>query len=70
MESATLGTNKPIYKKRNRLMEHREQICSLPREKGRGRRRVNWESGVSKCKLLHLEWVNICIAQGTIRNIL
>ena len=38
---------------------------------GRG---VKWEAGVSRCKLLCLEWINnkvlLCVAQGTIFSIL
>ena len=37
-----------------------------------GRRGMDWESGVGRCELLHLEWINkvLRIAQGTIFNIL
>ena len=34
---------------------------------------VDWEFGISRCKLLYTEWINnrcYCIAQGTIFNIL
>ena len=49
---------------------HREQTCGCQGRREGGRSGMNWESGVGKCKLLHLEWVNICIAQETILNIL
>ena len=56
--------------KEKQTHRHREQTCGCQGRREGGRRRVNWESGVGKCKLLHLEWVNICTAQGTILNIL
>ena len=31
----------------------------------------DWEFGVSRCKVLHLEWISseiLCIAQGTISS--
>ena len=34
---------------------------------------MEWEVGVSRCKLLYIEWINnrsYCIAQGTIFSIL
>ena len=34
---------------------------------------MEWEFGVSRCKLLYIEWIttgSYCIAQGTIFNIL
>ena len=36
---------------------HREQTCGCQRGAGAGRE-IEWEFGVSKCKLLHLEWIN------------
>ena len=38
-----------------------------------GGKRVDWEVGISRCKLLYVEWVSnrsYHIAQGTIFNIL
>ena len=38
-----------------------------------GGRGMDWEFGVGRCKLLHLEWINnkvYCIAQGTISHLL
>ena len=43
------GTNEPIYRKKTNSWTWRMDLW-LPR--GRGR---DWEFGVSKCKLLHLE---------------
>ena len=33
---------------------------------------MDWEFGISRCKLLYIEWTteSYCIAQGTIFNIL
>ena len=50
--------------------EHREQIVVAKGEGvGEG---MEWEVGVSKCKLLYIEWINnssYCVAQGTMFNI-
>ena len=46
------GTNEPIY--RTETASHREQICGC---KGRGSR-MDGEFGVSRCKLLRLEWLS------------
>ena len=49
---------------------HREQTYGC---QGGGRRSgKNWNFGVGRRKLLHLEWINneVCIAQGTISNLL
>ena len=38
-----------------------------------GREGINWEFGISRYKLLYIEWINnkaILIAQGTIFDIL
>ena len=35
---------------------HREQTCCW--QGGGGGSRIDWEFGVSKCKLLHLEWIS------------
>ena len=42
------GTNEPIYDTRTALW--------LP--SGWRGRRIGWEFGVGRCKLLHLEWIN------------
>ena len=53
------GTNKPIYK-----TEKDSQIKTtklrLPSRGGRG---MKWEFGVSRCKLLHAEWINDKVLQ-------
>ena len=57
-------TNKPIYKTDS---ETQRTNLWLPREKG-GVGEMDWESGVSRCKLLHTEWITMrsyYIAQGT-----
>ena len=37
---------------------HREQTCGCQGGGGVGGRGMEWEFGVSRCKLLHLEWIN------------
>ena len=52
--------------------EHR-QANRLIVAKVRGGRRMNWEFGVVRCKLLNLEWIDTrscCTAQRTMLNIL
>ena len=41
--------------KQEQTHRHREQTCSC---QGRGRGGMDWEFGVSKCKLLHIERIN------------
>jgi len=48
------GTDEPIYK--NRLKRHGGQTCH--HQGGRGGSEMDWDFGVSTCKLLYLEWVN------------
>ena len=49
------GTNEPIYKTEVRLIENRFVVA-----KGWGGERDwdGWECGVSRCKLLNLEWIS------------
>ena len=52
------------------IHRHREQTCGWQGEGGRG---MDWEFGVSRCKLLHLEWISnksYYTAQGTRSNLL
>ena len=45
-------TNEPVYKtEADSQTENRLVVV-------KGKRGMNWEFGVSKCKLLHLEWIN------------
>ena len=48
------GTNEPIYKT-NRLTDIEKRLVVATRE--RGRIEMDWEFGVNRCKLLHLEWI-------------
>ena len=42
------------WKQAHRLRKNRFMLA-----KGkRGRREMNWEFGISRCKLLHIEWIN------------
>ena len=40
----------------------------------KGGSEMGWKAGVSRCKLLHLEWISneifYCTAQGTLSNLL
>ena len=47
-------TNLSIEKKQTH--GHREQTCYC--QGGRGGRGVDWEFGISRCRLLHLEWIS------------
>ena len=47
-------SNEPIYRKETNLRTWRMDWC-LPRGMGR---RIDWEFGVSRCKLLHLQWIS------------
>ena len=51
------------------LTPKREQICGWQRGKGSGAG-VDWELGISKCKLLYIRWINNKVLQGTKFNIL
>ena len=42
--------------KQKQIHRHREQICGCQGE-GEGSE-INWEFGVSRCKLLHLDWLS------------
>ena len=58
------GTNEPIYK---REIASQTESCQ---GEGSG---IDWEFGVSRCKLLHSEWISnevLPIAQETISNLL
>ena len=38
------------------IHRHREQTCGCQGERGWGR--MDWEFGISRCKLLYIEWIN------------
>ena len=42
---------------------HREQTCGC--QGGGGRSGKDWESGASRCKPLHLEWISRSSRHGT-----
>ena len=56
MQNLKYGTNGPLYKTETDSQTQRPFLW-LPkgREGGKG---MNWESGVSRCKLLHLKQIN------------
>ena len=47
------GTNDPIHKTETDSQTWRTELWLL-----RGKRGMDWEFGVSRCKLLHLEWIS------------
>ena len=50
--------------------KHREQTCGC---QGGGGWEMDWECGISRCKLVYIEWINnkvLLNSQGTILNIL
>jgi len=42
--------------KHKQTHRHREQICGCQGRRGRGR--MDWEFGVSRHKLLYIEWID------------
>ena len=46
------GTNEPVYK----IETDSQTVSILPRGR-RGESGMDWEFGVSRCKLLYLEWI-------------
>ena len=42
--------------KQKKTHKHREQTCGCQGEEGESG--IDWEFGVSRFKLLHLEWIN------------
>ena len=47
--------NLSTKQKQNQDIENRLVVT---KGRGRGGRGMDWESGVGRCKLLHLEWIN------------
>ena len=43
--------------KQRQTHRHREHICGYQGGGGSGGE-INWEFGISRCKLLHIEWIN------------
>ena len=55
MWSLKYGTNEPIYKTETLTdMESRLVVAKVKR----GGSGMDWEFGVSRCKLLHLKWIS------------
>ena len=50
-------TQMNLSTKQRQTHRHREQTCGPPRGRGSGGA-VDWEFGVSRCKLLCIEWIN------------
>ena len=44
--------------KQKQTHRHREQTCGCQGGGGRGGSVMDWEFGVSRCKLLYLQWIN------------
>ena len=49
------GTNEPIYKIEPGSQTENRLVIAKGEEDGNG---MDWESGVSRRKLLHLEWIS------------
>ena len=59
-----------ISMKQKQTHKHREQTCGC--QEGGVRGGIDWECGISRWKLLHVEYINkkvLRIAQGTIFNV-
>ena len=64
-------TNELIYKKETDSQTQRTDFW-LPKVRGSGGG-MDWEFGISRCKLLYIEWINnkvLLYTQGTIFNVL
>jgi len=53
--------------KQKQTHRYREEICDCQGRKGRGGR-MDWEFGISRCKLLHIEWVSNRVLLCSIGN--
>ena len=51
--------------KQKETHRHREQTCGC---QGGGRGGMDWEFGVSRCKLLYIGWINNKVLLYSIRN--
>ena len=49
-------TQMNLSMKQKQTHSHREQTCC--QSGGAGRGRMVWEFGISRCKLLYIEWIN------------
>ena len=50
-------TQMNLTTKRKQTHRHREQTCACRGGEGSGGG-MDWEFGISRCKLLYIEWVN------------
>jgi hypothetical protein len=62
MWSATYDTNELIYETETDSTDMENRLVAA---KGRGRGRMEWESGISRCKLLYTEWINKVLLSST-----
>ena len=46
-----------LSRKQKQTHRHREQTCGC-QGVGEGRGRMEWEFGISRCKLLYIRWIN------------
>ena len=56
MISLKCGTSEHRSTKQKQTHRHREQTCGC--QGGGGWGRMEWEFGISRCKLLHIGWIN------------
>ena len=55
-----------LFMKQKQTHRHREQTCSNGEEgDGEG---MEWEFGISRCKLLYIEWINSKVLLYNTRN--
>ena len=50
--------------KQRKTHRHRDQTCGCQEGGGKGRG-MGWESGVGRCNLQHLEWINKVLLYST-----
>ena len=55
-----------LFTEQKQTQKHREQTCDC--QGGRGGSGMDWEFGLSRCKLLHLEWISNEVLLCSTRN--
>ena len=55
MWNLNYGTNEPIYKTEADSQTENGHVVAKGKGRGSG---MNWEFGVGRCKLSHLEWID------------
>ena len=60
-----MAQHEPIYKQKD-THRHREETCDC--QWGGGGSGMDWEFGIIRCKLLHLEWIKNEVSLYSTRN--